>query len=150
MSQLRIQHILAVTKCKSYTNTHTHTHNHFMALRILSGTTWVSRYQKKHSPTHTYRGNQSSLICFLHLLWSMASSLFNLCAWVFFHNLSPSFLWSASWLRTLHFIFHTFLYPIIVFLCSTCPYHCNMFCCSTEIMSFNPSVSDERREWVGS
>jgi len=31
----------------------THTHNRFMALWILSGTTWVSRYQKKHSPTHT-------------------------------------------------------------------------------------------------
>jgi len=29
----------------------THTHNRFMALWILSGTTWVSRYQKKHSPT---------------------------------------------------------------------------------------------------
>jgi len=26
------------------------------------------RYQKKHSPTHTYRGHQSSLICFIHLI----------------------------------------------------------------------------------
>jgi len=34
----------------------------------------VSWYQKKHSPTHTYRGHQSSLICFLHLLRSTASS----------------------------------------------------------------------------
>jgi len=41
--------------------THTHTHNCFMALWILSGTTWVSRYQKKHSPTHTDRGHQISL-----------------------------------------------------------------------------------------
>jgi len=47
------------------------------ALWILSGTTQVSRYQKKHSPSHTYRDHQSSLICFLHLLQSMASSLFN-------------------------------------------------------------------------
>jgi len=53
----------------------THTHNHFTALWILSGTTRVSRYQKKHSPTHTYCGHQSSLICLLHLLRSMASSL---------------------------------------------------------------------------
>jgi len=30
----------------------THTHNRFMALWILSGTIRVSRYQKKHSPTH--------------------------------------------------------------------------------------------------
>ena len=48
--------------------------NHFTAFWTLSGTTRVSRYQKKHSPTHTYRGHQLSLICFLHLLRSMASS----------------------------------------------------------------------------
>jgi len=30
---------------------HTHTHNHFTALWNLSGTTRMSRYQKKHSPT---------------------------------------------------------------------------------------------------
>ena len=55
-------------------------YNHFMALWILSDTTQVSRYQKKHSPTHTYHGHQPSLICFLHLLRCMASSLFNLHA----------------------------------------------------------------------
>jgi len=53
-------------------NTH-NTHNRFTALWILFGTTRVSWYQKKHSPTHTYRGHQSSVICFLHLLRSMAS-----------------------------------------------------------------------------
>jgi len=41
---------------------------------ILSRTTRVSQYQKKHSPTHNYHCHQSSLICFLHLLRSMASS----------------------------------------------------------------------------
>jgi len=46
------------------THTHTHTHNHFMALWILSGTTRVRRYRKKHSPTHTHRGHQSSLSTF--------------------------------------------------------------------------------------
>jgi len=46
------------------THTHTHTHNRFTALWILSGTTRVSRYQKKHSPTHTHRGHQSSLSAF--------------------------------------------------------------------------------------
>ena len=50
------------------------THNRFTALWILSRTTRVSWY---HSPTHTYHGHQSSLICFIHLLRSMASSLFN-------------------------------------------------------------------------
>ena len=32
------------------------------------------------------------------------------CSAVFFHNLSPSFLWSTSWPGTLHFILHTFLH----------------------------------------
>jgi len=41
-----------------------------------------------------YRGHQSPLICFLHLLRSMASSLFNLHAW---QSFSTSFLWSTSW-----------------------------------------------------
>ena len=37
------------------------------------------------------------------------------CSAVFFHNLSPSFLWSTSWPGSLHFILHIFLHPIIVF-----------------------------------
>jgi len=57
-----------------------HTHNHFTALWILSETTRVSWYQKKHSSTHTHCGHQSSHISFLQLLRSMASSLFNLRA----------------------------------------------------------------------
>ena len=44
------------------TPTPTHTHSHFAALWILSRTTWVSWYQKKHSPTHTCHGHQSSFI----------------------------------------------------------------------------------------
>ena len=66
---------------------YSHTHNCFTALWILSGTTRVSQYQKKHSP-YTYRGHQSSLICFIHLLRSMASSLFNPCTWQSFSTIS--------------------------------------------------------------
>jgi len=62
--------------------------NHFTALWILSGTTQGSWYQKKHSPTDTYRGHQSSLICFLHLLQSTASFLFQLCAWQSFSTIA--------------------------------------------------------------
>ena len=43
----------------------------------LSRTTRVSRYQKKHSPAHTYPDHQSSFISFFHLLWSIASPPFN-------------------------------------------------------------------------
>ena len=52
------------------TRTHTHKHRQFYG-SPGAGT------RRKHSPTHTYCGHQSSLICFLHLLRSMASSLFN-------------------------------------------------------------------------
>ena len=64
--------VLAMLKSVSLTDNyfdvefslHTHTHNRFTALWNLSGTTRVSRYQKKHSPTHTHRGHQSSLSAF--------------------------------------------------------------------------------------
>jgi len=79
----------------THTKTHTQVPNQFTTLWILSGTTQVSQNQKKHSSTHTYHGHQSSLICFLHLLQSMASSVFKFtCLTVFFHNLSSGFLWS--------------------------------------------------------
>jgi len=54
----------------------------------LSGTTQVRQYQKKHSTTHTYRDHQSSFISVLHLLWSIASSPFNLHAWQSFSTTS--------------------------------------------------------------
>jgi len=84
---------------------HIHTHNCFTALWILSGTTPVSPYQKKYSPTHTYCGQQSSLVCFLHLLWSTASSLFNLHAWQSFSQSLSKF--SLVYLLAWHPPYHT-------------------------------------------
>ena len=55
----------------------------------LSGTTRVSRYQKKYSPTH-HPDHGLIFISFFRLLWSIASSLFKLCAWQSLHNLCPS------------------------------------------------------------
>jgi len=73
-------------------------YNNFMALWILSGTSRVSWYQKKHSPTHTYCGHQSALICFLNLLLSMAYSLT-----VFLHNHSKfSLVCLLAWHPPLH------------------------------------------------
>jgi len=55
----------------------------------------------------------------------------------FFHNLSPSFLWSG----TVHsYSVHFFTQSLYSFR-RTCPYHRSLFCCSTEIMSSNPSLS---------
>jgi len=77
-----------ITDAQSHTHRHTHTHNRFTALWILSGTTQVSQYQKKHSPTHTCRGHQLTPICLLHLLRSTASSPFNLRARQSFSTIS--------------------------------------------------------------
>jgi len=63
-----------------------------------------------------------------------------MCLTVFFHNLSPNFLWSTSWPGTLYFILHTFLHQSLSSFHSTCPHHHNLFCCSTEVMSSNPSL----------
>ena len=64
------------TECLLYfmqsKNQHTHTQP-FNGL--LSGTTRVGRYQKKHSPTHTHPDHWTSFIIFLHLQPSMASSV---------------------------------------------------------------------------
>jgi len=63
-------HPLITTATTSITHMNTHPYNGH-----LSGTTWVGRYQNKHSPTHTHPVHQTSFINFLHLLRSIASSL---------------------------------------------------------------------------
>jgi len=101
-------------------NTHAQ-HNRFTALWNLSGTTRVSWYQKKHSPltlivviNHSYLLPPSTMI---HGILPIQPTCFT----VFFHNLSPSFLWSTCWPGTHHFILHTFLHPIIVFFSQHMP-----------------------------
>jgi len=54
---------------------------------FYSSLDFIRDNQKKHSPTHTYRGHQSSLICFLHLLGILLVQF--TCLTVFFHNFSP-------------------------------------------------------------
>jgi len=80
----------------------------------LSETTWVSRYQKKHSLTHLpwlstflYQLRPSTTIHGILLVQFM-------CLTVFLHNFSPHRLWSVSLSGALHFILHTFLRAIIV------------------------------------
>ena len=64
----------------------TATSKHWILLQLqpfygpLSGTTQVSRYQNKHSPTHL-SWSSSNLYQLLPSTWSTASSLFNLRVW---------------------------------------------------------------------
>ena len=53
----------------------TNNNNYFYS--PLSGTTQVSRYQTKHSPTHR-PDHHPIFISFFHILWSIASTLFKL------------------------------------------------------------------------
>ena len=106
----------------------------------LSGTPWVSQYQKKHSPIH-HPAHHPIFISFFHLPRSIASSLFKLRTWqsfctTFFHvlfglplGLEPSTSYSV----------HFFTQSLSSF-CSTCPYHRNLFCCNINISSI-PSLS---------
>jgi len=108
--------------CISATLYHTHTHPHTHTQPFygpLSGTTRVSRYQKKHSPTH--HRHHPIFISFFHLPRSIASSLFKLRAWQSFCTTSFHVLWSTSWSGALHLIFHTFLHPISVFFSQHMP-----------------------------
>jgi len=121
----------------------THTQQPFYV--PLSGTTRVSRYQKKHSPTH-HPDHHPVFISFFHLPRSIASSLFKLRAWqsfctTFFHvlfglplGLEPSTSYSV----------HFFTQSLSSF-CSTCPYHRSLFCCSINIISCIPGKGDWNR-----
>jgi len=88
-------------------------YNYFTALWTLPGTTRLSQYQKKHSPTHIYLSPQS------------VSKFFCLPL-----GLAPS---------TSHSIY--FFTQSLSSFRSTCPYYLNLFWCSTKIMTSNPSLS---------
>jgi len=106
----------------------------------LSGTTWVSRYQKKHSPTH--HPDQPIFISFFHLPRSIASSLFKLRAWQCFCTtclhvlfglplcLEPSTSYSVRFFTQSMSSFR-----------NTCPYHRSLFCCSINIISSVSNLS---------
>ena len=119
------------------TTAHKHTntqHNHFTAFWILSGTTRVSRYQKKHSPTHTHRGHQSSLSAsFIYYdPWHPSYSIHVLYS-LFPRSLSQVFLGLPLGLApSTSYSIHCFTQSSSAFR-NTCPYHHNLFCCSTEI-----------------
>jgi len=85
---LAISHGCSQLMCVLATATTTTTTTTTTFYSPLSGTTLVSRYQKKHSPTHSYPDQQSS---FIHLLWSIAFFLVQfMCLMVFLLNLCPS------------------------------------------------------------
>ena len=92
--------------------------------------------QKKYSPTHTHLDHQTSFINYLHLLWSITSSLFNLLAWQSISTISLQVLFGLplGLGPCSSYSMHFFTQSLSSF-CNTCPYRRKLFCCSTEIMS---------------
>ena len=101
----------------------------------LSGTTRVSRYQKKHSPT-LHPDHHPISISFFHLPWSVASSLFKLRAWQSFCTTSFHVLFGLPLgvEPSTSYSIHFFTQSVSSFR-STCPYRRNLFCCSINIIS---------------
>ena len=129
--------IRSVLYCSMYSNqkvgiTHTQQQQQQLFYGPLSGTTRVSQYQKKHSPTH----HHPIFISFFHLPRSIASSLFKLRAWHSFSTTSFHVLFGLplglepSTSYSIHFFTHS-----VSSFHNTCPYHRNLFCCSINIIS---------------
>ena len=104
---------------------------------LLSGTTRVSRYQKKRSPIHTHSDRRTSFINFLHLLRSIASSLFSLRAWQSFSTTSLQVLFGLQ--PSISYSMHFFTQSSSSFQ-NTCPYYRSLFGCNTNVMSSIPNL----------
>jgi len=94
-------------------------------LLLLSRTTRVSRYHKKHSPTHNDHGHQSSLILLTPsiTIYGILPVQFT-CLTVFLHNLSKfSLIYILAWHPPLHT-------PYI-----SSPNHCLLFAAHAHIIT---------------
>ena len=111
----------------------------------MSGKTRIGRYHKKHSPTYTHPDHQTSFINFLHLLRSIASSLFNLCVWQSFSTTSLQVLFGLplGLEPSTSYSINFFTQSSSPFR-KTCPYHCSLFCCysTNVILSSTCNLSD--------
>jgi len=101
----------------------------------------VSRYRKKHSPTH-HSDHHPIFVSVFHLPRSIASSLFKLRAWQSFCTTSFHVLFGLplGLEPSTSYSIHFFTQSMSSF-CSTCPCHHNLFCCSINIISSIPSLS---------
>jgi len=131
---------LSWKKAIKWMNTHTQPFYGSVDFVQDSRTTRVSRYQKTFTHSHS---SWSSIIpiCFHHLLRSMASSLFNPRALQSFSIISRQVFFGLSLdlAPSTSYSIHFFTQSLSSFY-NTCPYHHNLFRCSTKIMSSKPSL----------
>ena len=120
--------------------THTHTQLFYGSLDFVRDNPCEPVPEETFTHSHS---SWSSIIpiCFLHLLQSMASSLLNPHALQSFSTISVQVFFglplglSPSTSYSIHF----FTQSLSSFR-NTRPYYHSLFCCSTEIMSFNPGL----------
>jgi len=131
----------------THTHSHAHTHTHTHTKPFYGSMDFVRDNPREPVPEETFTHLPllwSSIVPYLlhpfttiHGILPVQSTHLT----IFFHDLSPSFLWSTSWPDILHFILHNFFTKSLSSFHNTCPYHRNLFHCSTEIISSNPSLS---------
>ena len=121
-------------------NTHTHT----TVLQLCGICPGQPGWAGTRRNIHPLQSSWSSIIpiCFLHLLQSTASSVFNPRALQSFSTISLQVFFGLprDLAPSTSYSIHFFIQSLSSFR-STCPYHRSLFCCSTEIMSSNPSLS---------
>jgi len=115
----------------------------------LSGTTWLSQYQKNIHPV-------TPILIINHLLsastiycnpWHPPCSIYTSDT-LFAQSLSKfsSILLIWQWHPPLHIPYIFFTQSLSSFRI-TCLYHCNLFCYSTEIIPSNPSLFSQLFTW---
>jgi len=126
----------------THRHTHTHTQPFYGSLEFVRDYLGEPVPEKTFTHSHLSESPIILYICFLHLLRSMASSLFNLRVWQSFSITSVQLFFEVGLglAPSTSYSIYFFTQSLSSFQ-STCPYNRNQFCCSSEIISSNPSLS---------
>ena len=117
------------------------THNHFTAPWILSGTTPVPKMFTRSHPFWSLINHPLFASSIYYDPWHPPCSIYMPDS-LFAQSLSKFFLVNLfAWHSPLHTPYISSFTQSLSSFCNTCPYHCSLFRCSTEIMSSNPSLS---------
>jgi len=142
-----IRRALAHARMHACTHACTHAHTHARTQPFYSSMDFVRDNLGEPVPEETFTYSHLSWSSIVAYLLLPSNTIYGIllvqstCLTVFFHKLSPSFVWSTSWPGTLHFILIRFFTQLLSYFRNTCPCHRSLFCCSTKIMSSNPSLS---------
>jgi len=138
-------------QCQS-TERHISTHTHMHTQLFYGSLEFVQDNPGEPVPEETFTHSHlswSSVVPYLLHPSNMIRRILPvqfLCLTVFFHSLQVFFGLPLGLAPSTSYSVHFFIQSLFSFH-STCPYHCNLFCCSTKIMSSNPSLSLSSFTW---